>query len=60
MVSQLHKQNDSSFANYSNSSWFVDFALLDINIADITFSVIGKPYLTIVIDIYSQCCMGMS
>ncbi|AUB39064.1 hypothetical protein COO91_05052 [Nostoc flagelliforme CCNUN1] len=39
MVSQLYKQNDSSFAEYSNSCWFVDFALLDINIADITGSV---------------------
>ncbi|MBG1245522.1 integrase catalytic domain-containing protein [Nostoc sp. NZL] len=58
MVSQLHRQNDSSLANYSNSCWFVDFTLLDINIADTTGSVIGKPYLTIVIDIYSQCCMG--
>ncbi|MBD2528202.1 hypothetical protein H6G97_00970 [Nostoc flagelliforme FACHB-838] len=59
MVSQLHKQNDSSFADfYSNSCWFVDFALLDINIADLTGSVIGKPYLTTVIDIYSQCYMG--
>ncbi|MEH2078569.1 MAG: hypothetical protein V7K89_00695 [Nostoc sp.] len=54
MVSQLHKQNDYSLADYRNSCWFVDFALLDINIADLTGSVIEKPYLTTIIDIYSK------
>ncbi|ABA21805.1 transposase [Trichormus variabilis ATCC 29413] len=59
MVSQLQQRNDYSFADYSNSCWFIDFALLDINIADTNGSLIGRPYLTTAIDIYSQCCMGL-
>lgn len=58
MVSQLQQRNDYSFADYSNYCWFIDFALLDINIVDTNGSVIGRPYLTTAIDIYSQCCMG--
>ncbi|MBD2466310.1 hypothetical protein [Nostoc sp. FACHB-145] len=58
MVSQLQQRNDYSFADYSNSCWLIDFASLDISIVDTNGSVIGRPYLTTAIDIYSQCCMG--
>jgi putative transposase len=44
---------------WSNQVWQVDHTLADVLVIDQTGTLLGRPWLTIVVDTYSRCIMGM-
>jgi putative transposase len=57
MVFQFSVQNNLVI-EHSNSCWICDFTCLDVLVAEQNGSVVGRPWLTLVIDVYSRCVMG--
>lgn len=57
MVFQFSVQNNLVI-EHSNSCWICDFTCLDVLLAEQNGSVVGRPWLTLVIDVYSRCVMG--
>ncbi len=45
-------------AEYSNYFWLCDHTSLDVLLGDTDGSIVGRPWLTIVMDNYSHCMMG--
>jgi len=43
---------------YSNSCWQCDHTLVDVMLRGMDGTLLGRPWLTIVIDLYSRCIMG--
>jgi len=43
---------------FSNSCWQCEHRLLDVMLRGMDGTLLGRPWLTIVIDIYSRCIMG--
>jgi putative transposase len=44
---------------WSNQVWQVDHTLADVLVVDQTGTLLGRPWLSIVVDTYSRCLMGM-
>ncbi|NEQ20345.1 MAG: DDE-type integrase/transposase/recombinase [Microcoleus sp. SIO2G3] len=44
---------------WSNQVWQVDHTPADVLVVDQTGALLGRPWLTIVVDTYSRCVMGM-
>lgn len=44
---------------WSNQVWQVDHTRADVLVVDQTGGILGRPWLTIVVDTYSRCIMGM-
>ncbi|MEP0898832.1 helix-turn-helix domain-containing protein [Leptolyngbya boryana FACHB-1624] len=44
---------------WSNQVWQCDHTKIDVLVVDQTGNVLGRPWLTIVIDTYSRCIMGL-
>jgi putative transposase len=44
---------------WSNQVWQVDHTLADVLVIDQTGTLLGRPWLSIVVDTYSRCIMGM-
>lgn len=44
---------------WSNQVWQVDHTLADVLVVDQTGTLLGRPWLSIVVDTYSRCIMGM-
>lgn len=44
---------------WSNQVWQVDHTRADVLVVDQSGEVLGRPWLTIVVDTYSRCIMGM-
>lgn len=44
---------------YSNHLWQCDHTWIDVLVVDIEGEIIGRPWLTTVIDTYSRCIMGI-
>nr|WP_277879920.1 transposase family protein [Leptolyngbya sp. FACHB-36] len=44
---------------WSNQVWQVDHTRADVLVVDQSGGILGRPWLTIVIDTYSRCIMGM-
>ena len=44
---------------WSNQVWQVDHTLADVLVVDQTGAILGRPWLTIVVDTYSRCIMGI-
>ncbi|MBC7972993.1 MAG: DDE-type integrase/transposase/recombinase [Verrucomicrobia bacterium] len=44
---------------WSNQVWQVDHTRVDVLVVDQSGALLGRPWLTIVIDIYSRCLLGM-
>ena len=44
---------------WSNQVWQVDHTQIDLLVVDISGEILGRPWLTIVVDTYSRCIMGM-
>lgn len=44
---------------WSNQVWQVDHTRADVLVVDQSGGVLGRPWLTIVVDTYSRCIMGM-
>jgi putative transposase len=44
---------------WSNQVWQVDHTLADVFVVDQTGTLLGRPWLSIVVDTYSRCIMGM-
>jgi putative transposase len=44
---------------YSNQVWQADHTRVDVLVVDQSGAVLGRPWLTIVVDSYSRCIMGM-
>ncbi|WP_414582396.1 hypothetical protein [Scytonema sp. PCC 10023] len=55
MVFQFSVQNNLVI-EHSNSCWICDFTCLDVLLAEQNGSVVGRPWLTLVIDVYSTSC----
>lgn len=44
---------------WSNQVWQVDHTQIDLLVVDMSGEILGRPWLTIVVDTYSRCMMGM-
>lgn len=44
---------------WSNQVWQVDHTQIDLLVVDMSTEILGRPWLTIVVDTYSRCIMGM-
>ena len=44
---------------YSNQVWQADHTKVDLLVVDQSGAILGRPWLTIVIDTYSRCIMGL-
>lgn len=44
---------------WSNQVWQVDHTRVDVLVVDQTGAILGRPWLTIVVDTYSRCIMGL-
>ncbi|MBD3557321.1 DDE-type integrase/transposase/recombinase [Planktothrix sp. FACHB-1355] len=44
---------------YSNQVWQADHTKVDVLVVDSLGEILGRPWLTIVVDTYSRCIMGM-
>ena len=44
---------------YSNQVWQCDHTLADVLVVDAVGELLGRPWLTIVVDTYSRCLMGI-
>ena len=44
---------------WSNQVWQVDHTLADVLVVDQSGALLGRPWLTIVVDTYSRCVMGI-
>ncbi|HEY9660111.1 MAG TPA: Mu transposase C-terminal domain-containing protein [Allocoleopsis sp.] len=56
----LHTREGLAIAiEWSNQVWQVDHTRADVLVADQFGEVLGRPWLTIVVDTYSRCIMGI-
>jgi putative transposase len=56
----LHTREGLAIAvEWSNQVWQVDHTRADVLVVDQSGAVMGRPWLTIVVDTYSRCIMGM-
>jgi putative transposase len=56
----LHTREGLAIAiEWSNQVWQVDHTRADVLVVDQTGVVLGRPWLTIVVDTYSRCIMGI-
>jgi len=44
---------------WSNQVWQVDHTQVDVLVVDQTGAILGRPWLTVVVDTYSRCIMGL-
>lgn len=44
---------------YSNQVWQADHTKVDVLVVDQSGEILGRPWLTLVVDTYSRCIMGM-
>jgi putative transposase len=44
---------------WSNQVWQCDHTKVDVLVVDQSGEVLGRPWLTIVVDTYSRCIMGL-
>jgi putative transposase len=56
----LHTREGLAIAiDWSNQVWQVDHTRADVLVVDQSGEVLGRPWLTIVVDTYSRCIMGI-
>lgn len=56
----LHTREGLAIAiEWSNQVWQVDHTRADVLVVDQSGELLGRPWLTIVVDTYSRCIMGM-
>lgn len=57
---RLHTREGIAIAiEWSNQVWQVDHTRADVLVVDPSGEVLGRPWLTIVVDTYSRCIMGI-
>lgn len=59
MLSVKTRTGEDISVEYSNHLWQCDHTLVDVLLVDKDGGVIGRPWLTTVIDTYSRCIMGI-
>jgi putative transposase len=59
MLSVKTRTGEDISVEYSNHLWQCDHTLVDVLLVDKDGDVIGRPWLTTVIDTYSRCIMGI-
>lgn len=59
MLSVKTRTGEVISVEYSNHLWQCDHTLVDVLLVDKDGDVIGRPWLTTVIDTYSRCIMGI-
>lgn len=53
------RSGEALSVGYSNQVWQADHTRVDVLVVDQSGAVLGRPWLTLVVDSYSRCIMGM-